>query len=126
MQRLTIKNLNIQFDNFSQKSDFNSPVADAQDMVNRINEVLQREFPNEQPQIMETSIDDDDVEAEDDGDDEAEFYCYGDTDDKLVIILNEFQKDRALEDGLIFLNKQGWRFDVDDFDELKLLKESTE
>lgn len=67
MKRITIKNLVIQFDGNGEQ-----PVSEANDMVERINEVLQREFPDQQPQIMETSIDDDDVEMEDWGEESEE------------------------------------------------------
>ena len=67
MQRITIKNLVIQFD-----GNGNSPVEEANDMVVAINEMLQERFPDSQPQIMETSIDDDDVEMEESGEEEEE------------------------------------------------------
>lgn len=60
MKAVAIKNRVIQFDSVG-----DNHLRNAQDLIERINEVLQREFPNEQPQIMASDLDVSDLESED-------------------------------------------------------------
>lgn len=65
MKTLTIKNLVIQIDSKGE-----NPVAEANEAIHLINLALQREPYGLGAQIMETSIDDDDVEIGDGIDEE--------------------------------------------------------
>jgi hypothetical protein len=68
MKSIYVKGIGIQFDS---KGD--APVKEAQDMIDKINEVLQREFPDSQPQVMGVeAIDFSDIETEDSLNEEEE------------------------------------------------------
>jgi len=61
MKSIIVKNLQIQFDTFDNGADRFT----ALDMLDEINTVLQKEFPDAQPQIFVGAIDDDDIEIAD-------------------------------------------------------------
>lgn len=58
MRTILIKNLTIQFDSFDDGADKHN----ALDMIDDINELLQKYFSDSQPQILSSAIDDDDIE----------------------------------------------------------------
>ncbi len=62
MKSIIVKNLTIQFDSFDEGADRFT----ALNMLDEINEVLQKNFPDAQPQIFVNAIDDDDIEIADD------------------------------------------------------------
>jgi len=55
MKSITVKNLSIQFDTFDDGADKHT----ALDMLDEINEELQKRFPTSSPQIFVNAIDDD-------------------------------------------------------------------
>ena len=58
MKSITVKNIQIQFDSFDEGVD----KFTALNMIDRINELLQKTYPDITPQIFVYAIDDDDIE----------------------------------------------------------------
>jgi len=54
---ITIKNLSIQFDSYDHGADKHNALT----MVDSINEVLKQRFPDTQPQIMVSSVKEDNI-----------------------------------------------------------------
>ena len=54
---ITIKNLSIQFDSYDHGADKHNALT----MVDSINEVLRQRFPDTQPQIMSSSVNEDNI-----------------------------------------------------------------
>lgn len=70
MKTITVKNVQIQFDDFDEGADKHN----ALNMLDEINEVLQQRFPDKSPIIFTSAVDDDDIEIKDpDIEDEVEF-----------------------------------------------------
>lgn len=67
MKSVIVKNIQIQFDTFDHGADKHT----AFDMLDEINTLLQKEFPDAQPQIFVNAIDEDDIEiADEEADDD--------------------------------------------------------
>jgi hypothetical protein len=61
MKSVIVKNLTIQFDTFDEGAD----KFTALNMLDAINELLQRTYPDSTPQLFVNAIDDDDIEITD-------------------------------------------------------------
>jgi hypothetical protein len=61
MKSVIVKNLQIQFDTFDEGAD----KFTALNMLDEINELLQRTYPDSTPQLFVNAIDDDDIEITD-------------------------------------------------------------